>query len=110
MQEEGTISKNLELLKQQSIYTDFQKGIKIVSPEEVIDKVLAERTIKKADQLLDESLFGMTTLPELNIWVKNLKTLKTTNQEEIQNAFKNCYKEAEEQHVLTGSITSKDFD
>jgi AbiV family abortive infection protein len=109
LEDQESTSNNLESKKQLSIYVDLDKNMNWVTPHSIINKEIAEVAIINTRYILSDDNSGMTTLPELYLWVKHLKPLKNVNDNDFKTALIKCYQEAESLNVLTGSQTSNDI-
>lgn len=96
-------------LKQLAIYTDLFKNGNWSSPNKVITKEIATTILTSAKTFVDKGEQAMTTERELELWVKHLKPVWKKEMLKMKQALINCYNEAEELGILTGSTSTKEM-
>ena len=96
-------------LKQLSIYTDLFKNGNWSSPDKVITKEIATSILSTVKLFIDKDEQAMTTEDELKLWVKHLKPVWKKDMLKMKQALINCYNEAEESGVLSGSAGTKEM-
>jgi AbiV family abortive infection protein len=96
-------------LKQLAIYTDLFKNDNWSSPDKVITIEIAISVLTTARTFVGKGEQAMTTEKELELWVKYLKPVWKKDILDMKQALINCYNEAEEVGVLSGSTNTKDM-
>ena len=92
----NTHTQLLEDLKQRALYTDAYKRCKWSSPDQIMDKEIADIIIEAAAALVRKENPIMTTVAELSVWVKHLKPVWNQEMSEMNLALYQCYRELEE--------------
>ncbi|SDS27330.1 abortive infection protein, AbiV family [Gillisia sp. Hel1_33_143] len=102
-----THTKDLENIKQLSLYTDiYSKGVWSF-PEKVIDKDLATEILESAKSLIRNDKLGIDSEKGLELWIKHMRPVwKKANLEEMKLAILNCYEEAEEKGIIEKGRTN----
>jgi AbiV family abortive infection protein len=106
---EKTISAEFDRLKQLSIYSDFGNNNDWSSPLIFIDKSIAESGISVAKTFQAEKLSILTTMPELELWVKFMKPVLKVDSQKVEEALINCITEARKLGVLSVDINPADI-
>ena len=101
-------TRDLESVKQLSIYTDiFSKGVWSF-PEKAIDEELAKEILEVAKILVRNEELGLDSKEGLEIWVKHMEPVwKEAKMEELNTALVNCYREAEEKGIIEKGRTAQ---
>jgi AbiV family abortive infection protein len=100
----------LENLKQLAFYTDAFSKCKWSTPNEAINKELAEEILSIAKILVVKDEFVMITEAELKLWVKYLKPVWKHEMHKMKQALINCYQEAEELGLIKKGVTKEMVD
>ena len=101
-------TKDLESIKQLSVYTDiFSKGVWSF-PEKAINEELAKEMLEVAKILVRNEELGLDSKEGLEIWLKYMGPVwKEAKMEELNIAILNCYQEAEEKGIIEKGRTAQ---
>jgi AbiV family abortive infection protein len=99
----------LEAVKQIALYTDSYDDCYWSAPADAIDKELANAIVAIAAVLVGSHPAAMTSEAELEIWAKHMGPVWKQGREQMETALLECYKEAEEKGLLTGTQTLEEM-
>src|SRR2546425_2765182 len=91
----------LEALKQAAFYTDAYGACRWSLPEDAITSEVAESIVSVA-RALSRQGGALTSVEELELWVKHLGPVWKKEMWEMSQALAACYAEAEERGLLKG--------
>ncbi len=90
----------LDAVKQIGFYWDCLGDVHWSVPEEVVDQALARSLLATARSLVPQVEAAMTSLDELQLWVKHLKPVWRADGLAMKQGLIACYQEASDLGVL----------
>lgn len=102
--------KFIEGVKQMALYSDVYDDCEWSVPASIIEPQFAEELVRIADLLMSRGPSAMSTRPELEIWIKHMRPVWSEGTlEDLKRAFSDCFREAHQAGVLTGSVNVDDM-
>jgi extradiol dioxygenase family protein len=98
----------LEALKQAALYTDAYGACRWSLPEDAIPSDFAGSIVSVARRL-SQAGSAMTSVQELELWVKHVGPVWKKEMWEMSQALAACYAEAEERGLLKGRSSAAEM-
>lgn len=99
----------LDAVKQLGFYSDCLGKCHWSLPAEVVNEELAKSLLITAKVLVPDGESAMQSAPELDLWVKHLRTVWGKEMALMKRALIDCYQEASDLGVLRGKQTAEEM-